>query len=88
LILLTPIRDVVSTVSDGTPTLAIIGTGDALYDTVKVEAESQRTNITWKVFDGLTHSLERREDWKQSLAVLPEIIGACEGFLRAARQGN
>jgi hypothetical protein len=63
-------------------TLAIIGTDDPQYLPAVVEATSKQPNITWRVFDGLNHLLEKEGDWRASLAALPDIIAACEAFLK------
>jgi hypothetical protein len=80
LIQLTPIRGAMDAL-DGLRTLAIIGTADPAYAPDVVEATSGQPNITWRVFDGLNHSLEKEDDWRASLAVLPDIIAACEAFI-------
>jgi acetyl esterase/lipase len=78
LILLTPIGGV--TLGLGSiPTLAIIGTADKQYVPEHVKDEP---HLTWRVFDDLDHSLEKRGDWRASLAVLQTIITDCETFLR------
>jgi hypothetical protein len=78
LILLTPIGGV--TLALGSiPTLAIIGTADKQYVPEHVKNEP---HLTWRVFDGLNHSLEKPGDWRASLAVLQSIIADCETFLR------
>jgi len=77
LLLLTPIAGATQG-SGAIPTLAIIGTADAAYTPELVKDEP---HLTWRVLEGLNHSLELKGDWRASLAVLPEIIAACEAFL-------
>jgi hypothetical protein len=79
LILLTPVAGATQMTGD-LPTLAIIGTVDAAYSPELVQDEP---HLTWHVYDGLNHSLEYKGDWRASLALLPEIIAACEAFLKA-----
>lgn len=83
LILLTPIGGALQGLDD-IPTLAIIGTDDALYSPEVVAAFDQHPRITWKVYEGLNHSLESG-GWRASLAALPDIIGVCEAFLESER---
>lgn len=78
LILLTPIGGATQGL-DGIPSLCVIGTADALYTPELVQDEP---HLTWRVFEGLNHALEFRGDWRASLAVLPEVIAACEAFLQ------
>jgi hypothetical protein len=80
LILLTPVSGAVQ-MAHAFPTLAIIGTADALYTQVAPDIVPTRPNLTWRVFDGLDHSLEVKGDWHASLAILPDIITACADFL-------
>ncbi|NWG15224.1 MAG: hypothetical protein HXY41_01190 [Chloroflexi bacterium] len=81
LILLTPIGGALQGLDD-IPTLALIGTNDALYSPEVVAAFDQHPRITWKVYEGLNHSLESG-DWRASLAALPDIITACETFMES-----
>jgi hypothetical protein len=80
LIMLTPVAGVMQSVKH-IKTLAISGSNDSLHSRDLVALMSKESNIRWRVFDGLDHALEFRNDWRASLAVLPEIIGACEEFL-------
>jgi hypothetical protein len=78
LILLTPVGKV--THGLGTiPTLAVIGTADTFYTPELVKDEA---HLTWRVYDDLNHGLEKKGDWRASLAILPDIIAACETFLK------
>lgn len=77
LLLLTPIGGAAQPL-ENIPVLAVIGTADAAYAADMIKDEG---NLRWRVFEGLDHSLEVRGDWRASLAVLPEIIGVCAGFL-------
>ncbi|MEO8609455.1 MAG: hypothetical protein ABI690_16305 [Chloroflexota bacterium] len=80
LILLTPLSGSVQ-MAHASPTLAIIGTADALHAQAAPDIVPTRPNLQWRVFEGLNHSLEVPDDWHASLAVLPEIIAACVEFL-------
>lgn len=80
LILLTPIGGAVMT-SETLRTLAMIGTADTLYAAEWVASFANHPHITWRVFEGLNHSLEVKGDWKASLNIMSEIIAACEVFL-------
>lgn len=77
LLLLTPIGAAAQGLG-AIPALAVIGTADAAYSADMIKDDDY---LTWRVFEGLNHSLELRGDWRASLAVLPEIIGACAAFL-------
>jgi acetyl esterase/lipase len=77
LILLTPIPGAVQMAGER-PTLAVIGTADPRYTTDMIQ---NTPTLTWRVYDGLDHSLEKPGDWRASLTVLPEIIAACADFL-------
>jgi acetyl esterase/lipase len=79
LLLLTPIGGAAQPL-DNIPVLAVIGTADAAYAADMIKDEG---GLSWRVFEGLDHSLEVRGDWRASLAVLPEIIEVCAGFLEA-----
>lgn len=81
LILFTPVGGA-HLMTSGLPALALIGTADERYSAAAVA--EQHPGLRWRVFDGLDHSLEVRWDWRASLAALPEIIAACEGFLTEA----
>lgn len=78
LILLTPIKNAHQQIG-AIPTLAIIGTADDFYHPELTPGAAP--NLTWQVFEGLNHSLQTAEGWKQSLEVLGEIIGHCADFL-------
>lgn len=80
LLLLTPIGGAVMT-TETLRTLALIGTADALYSADWVASFAKNPTITWRVYEGLNHSLEAKGDWQASLKVLPEIIAECETFL-------
>lgn len=76
-ILLTPVQNSHSFI-EKTPTLAIIGTADRVYD----EALCVDTAlVSWKVYDGLDHSLEVPGNMIASIQVLPHIMQACSNFL-------
>jgi acetyl esterase/lipase len=77
LLLLTPIGGAAQPL-ENIPVLAVIGTADAAYAADMIKDEG---GLTWRVFEGLNHSLEVRGDWRASLGVLPEIIAVCAGFL-------
>jgi acetyl esterase/lipase len=79
LILHTPVRNAVDMVGE-IPTLAVIGTGDALYDPAKAVDKS---NVRWLVLDGLNHGLEKPGDWQASLRALHDISLAVDAFLRS-----
>lgn len=81
LILLTPIGASVESAGD-LPTLAIIGTADNAYDPDMIAATGARPNTTWKVYDGLSHSLIDRDDWRRSLLALGQTTDDCMVFLR------
>lgn len=81
LLLLTPIGGALQGLGS-IPTLAVFGGADALYTPEMAAAFNRHPNVTCRVFEGLNHSLEVKGSWRDSLAVLPEIIGACEDFLR------
>lgn len=80
LLLLTPIGGAVQGLG-AIPTLAVIGTADALYSAEEVAGFEHHPTIKWRVFEGLNHGLETPNNWRGSLAVLPEIIGVCANFL-------
>lgn len=86
LILLTPVAGAVNFVGD-VPTLAVIGTADPLYEAQAI-ADETRPNVTWRVFDGLDHGLEKDGDWRASIAALAGITAACDDFLRAEGADN
>jgi hypothetical protein len=69
------------------PTLAIIGTADAAFDSPAVAADD-RPGITWRVFEGLNHGLESSGDWTASLEALRDITSVCRGFLDAQHTGQ
>jgi hypothetical protein len=77
LLMLTPIGTSVQDAS-GTPMLVIIGTADNAYDPDVVQ---NTATTTWKVYDGLNHGLQYRDDWRASVNVLPDILSACETFI-------
>lgn len=77
LILLTPIPGAMQLAGER-PTLALIGTGDPRYTPDMIQ---DTPTLAWRVYDGLDHSLEKPDDWRASLTVLPEIIAACADFL-------
>jgi pimeloyl-ACP methyl ester carboxylesterase len=79
LLLLTPIGDITDDPGD-IPTLAIIGTADRYYSPELVKKSP--ANVQWKVFDGLSHALEDRHDWVNSIRALGEITAACAEFLK------
>lgn len=81
LLLLTPILDAVQQAGDML-TLAVIGTADSGYKADAVAADSSRENVTWRVFEGLNHSLEVPGDWAASLQALHQVIAVCETFLQ------
>jgi hypothetical protein len=80
LLLLTPIPGAVQMAAT-LPTLAIIGTADPRYAQIAPDGMQDTSTLKWRVFDGLNHSLEVPDDWRASLAVLPEIIIMCADFL-------
>ncbi len=84
LLLLTPIGGAMQGLGD-LPTLAVFGGADTLYTPEMTAAFDGHPNVTCRVFDGLNHSLEVKGDWRESLAVLPDIISTCENFLRQER---
>jgi hypothetical protein len=79
LILLTPIRNAHLQIG-AIPTLAVIGTADDFYHPELTQ--NPVPNLTWRVFDGLNHSLQIPSEWKQSIEVLGQIIGLCADFLQ------
>ncbi|MBI5670953.1 MAG: hypothetical protein HZC41_23415 [Chloroflexi bacterium] len=81
LLLLTPIGGALQGLGS-IPTLAVFGAADALYTPEVAAAYTGHPTIVCRVFDGLNHSLEMKGSWRESLAVLPEIIAVCEDFLR------
>jgi hypothetical protein len=80
LIMLTPVMGAMQNLGD-MRTLAISGTADPSYDAAEAAAFQNSPTVTWKVFEGLNHSLEDERDWRNSLAALLNIIGTCEVFL-------
>lgn len=85
LILLTPIGGAVQGLGS-IPTLALVGTADALYSAHEVQAFTGHPTVTWRVYEGLNHSLEVKGDWRASLHVLTTIIDTCEAFLKSPHQ--
>jgi acetyl esterase/lipase len=81
-LLFTPIANAVQLAGEDMPTLAVIGTADSSYNADIIQADVRRDNVTWWVFDDLNHSLEHKNDWKASMAVMTEIMVVCEDFLR------
>jgi hypothetical protein len=79
LILLTPIGAALQDMGS-IRTLAVIGTKDPLYSPELVNDASP--NMRWRVFDGLNHGLIHDGSWRTSLIALPEIIQACETFIK------
>jgi hypothetical protein len=79
-ILLTPLPGAIQEVGSN-PTLAIIGTGDALYSPEMVSASSNLINVRWRVFDGLNHALEVKGEWGASIDALRDVVAECELFL-------
>jgi hypothetical protein len=79
LILLTPIGAALLDMTS-LRTLAVIGTEDPLYSPELVSNASP--NIRWRVFEGLNHGLIHNGSWRTSLMKLPEIIQACETFIK------
>ncbi len=79
LLLLTPIGGAAQPL-ENIPVLAVIGTADAAYMADMIKDAGL---LSWRVFEGLNHSLEVGGDWRASLAVLPQIISVCAGFLEA-----
>jgi acetyl esterase/lipase len=77
LILLTPIGGATQGLG-AIPTLAVIGTGDALYFP---ELVSDDSCIKWLVVEDVNHSLEFEGDWRASLSTLTDVMTACEAFL-------
>lgn len=80
-LLLTPVMN--STDETGNhPTLAIIGTKDAVYDESQINADHDHPYRRWQVFEGLHHGLEYETGWAKSLTVMSQLIGVCESFLQ------
>ncbi len=77
LLLLTPVTGAAQ-MAGAIPALAIIGTADYFYQPDSIQ---DTETLKWRVFDGLDHSLEIKNDWRGSLAILPDIITACAVFL-------
>jgi acetyl esterase/lipase len=77
LLLLTPVTGAAQ-MAGKIPALAIIGTADYFY---QPDAVQDTPTLQWRVFDGLDHSLEVKNDWRASLAILPDIITTCAVFL-------
>lgn len=77
LILLTPVGGAGQGLTD-IPALAVIGTADPAYSPNMMRAPG---SVQWRVFDGLNHGLEVRDDWQGSIRALHEVIAACEAFL-------
>ncbi len=84
LILLTPVGDSTHGLED-MRTLVIIGTVDAAYSAEAVVPFKDHPNVKWRVFEGLDHGLEVPGHWRESVTVIPEIIGVCAAFLGTAR---
>ncbi len=80
LILLTPIKDTAHDL-DGFRTLAIIGTTDPNYSAQTVADFEGHSDVKWRVFEGLNHSLEVTENWRESAKVLADVIQTCADFL-------
>ena len=78
LILLTPVGTAALDVGT-TPTLAVIGTADPMYQPEQIETTG--ANVDWLVLDGLDHGLEAAGDWATSLVALGQITQACVEFL-------
>ena len=78
LILLTPVMDSTS-MTGSIPTLALIGTADNAYNPDNVQNSA---TLNWRVFEGLDHGLMVPGDVQASLKVLPDVVQACEDFLR------
>ncbi len=78
-ILLTPVQSAEAMVKD-TPTVAIIGTRDPYYAPDKIE---NTETLSWKVYDGLDHSLGYPDNWRDSVTVLRSVLDDCEHFLKA-----
>lgn len=85
LILLTPIGGAVQGLGS-IPTLALVGTADALYSAHEVQAFTGHPTVTWRVYEGLNHSLEVKGDWRASLRILETIIDTCESFLKSPHE--
>ncbi|MBE3574396.1 MAG: hypothetical protein IMW99_02895 [Firmicutes bacterium] len=81
LILLTPVPRAVAEDTGAAPALAVIGTADPFYSDPDIQAALGRRGVEWRVFPGLNHSLEVPGDWRASVAVLPQVLAACDDFL-------
>ena len=86
LILLTPVAQATAFVGD-IATLAVIGTADPMYD-ANLIADETRPNVSWRVFEGLDHGLDKEGDWRGSISALADVTAACDDFLRAAESGG
>ena len=86
LILLTPVAQATAFVGD-IATLAVIGTADPMYD-ANLIADEMRPNVSWRVFEGLDHGLDKEGDWRGSISALADVTAACDDFLRAAESGG
>jgi len=76
-LLLTPIQKCYQLVK-ATPTLAVIGPADRVYEGgMAVDTDI----VTWKVYEGLDHSLEKPGDLAASLAILADIMQTCATFI-------
>lgn len=80
LIQLTPIGGAMHGLGD-IRTLAIIGTADSLYSAEVVAAFDRSPTVSWRVFEGLNHSLEHENNWEKSLDALRDVTSACAEFL-------
>ncbi len=77
LILLTPVMNSTS-MTGSLPALAIIGTADKAY---KPAIVADTETLTWRVYEGLDHSLMVPGDMHTSLKILPDVVQSCEDFL-------
>lgn len=77
-ILLTPIGPAMQ-VSGDIRTLAIIGTADPNYSPELTQTD--RDNVTWRVFDRLNHGFIDDNDWRYSVDCLKAILETCAAFL-------
>ena len=80
LLLLTPIGDSTKGIDD-IRTLVVIGTADPVYSAEDIAKFEGHPNVKWRVFDDLDHGLEVTDHWRESVAVIPNIIEACAEFL-------
>lgn len=83
LILMTPIGGALQGLGS-LPTLAIFGGQDALYSPEMAAAFDRHPTVTCRVFEGLNHALEFKDNWRASLEALPEIVALCEEFMNRA----